>query len=366
MQRRWPDSEHAAPADHAACRALLCDGSRSFFAASLFLPLPVRDAATALYGFCRLADDAVDLQPDRARALRELEHRLARIYDGRPASIAADRTFADVVNRFAIPRELPAALLEGFAWDTQSRRYASIADLEAYGVRVAGTVGVMMSLLMGVRSADALARACDLGVAMQLTNIARDVGEDARAGRLYLPLDWLAETGIDADAFLRTPRHSAALGEVVARLLAAADVLYQRAESGIDALPRRYRAGIRAARWLYAEIGREVERRDLDAVSTRAVVPGWRKAQVLLRVLSAGDVDLEQLGDAPVPSARFLVEAAVAAGLDDKADVQVSGLEGRVSWLVELFHRLDERQRQQAGASATSASSSLEFQGQTR
>ncbi len=101
-----------------------------------------------------------------------------------------------------MPRALPEALLEGLAWDAQARRYATLSDLYDYSARVAAAVGAMMCVLMGVRDADALARACDLGVAMQLTNIARDVGEDARERRLYLPLDWLAEAGIDPDAFL--------------------------------------------------------------------------------------------------------------------------------------------------------------------
>ena len=96
-----------------------------------------------------------------------------------------------------MPRILPDALLEGLAWDAMGRRYATLSDLRAYSARVASAVGAMMCVLMRVRDRDALARACDLGVAMQLTNIARDVGEDAREGRLYLPTDWLAGAGVD-------------------------------------------------------------------------------------------------------------------------------------------------------------------------
>ena len=132
---------------------------------------------------------------------------------------------------------LPAALFEGFQWDCEGRRYDSLEALHGYAARVAGAVGVMMTLLMGVRDGPALARACDLGVAMQLTNIARDVGEDARSGRLYLPLDWLREVGLDADGFLAAPAPSAALAGVVARLLAEADRLYARARGGIARLP---------------------------------------------------------------------------------------------------------------------------------
>ena len=209
------------PDDLAACRAAIRQGSRSFHAASLMLPARVRDPALALYAFCRLADDAVDEAPERggALAVASLHDRLDRVYAGRPRNAPADRAFAAVVAAHDLPRALPEALLEGFAWDAAGRRYDTLPDLTAYCVRVAGTVGAMMTVLMGVRDRDALARACDLGVAMQLTNIARDVGEDAAAGRLYLPRDWLREEGIDPEAFLAAPRPTPNLVGLVRRLL---------------------------------------------------------------------------------------------------------------------------------------------------
>jgi hypothetical protein len=108
------------------------------------------------------------------------------------------------------PARCPRRCWKGLAWDGMERRYASLSDLRSYSARVASAVGAMMCVLMEVRDPHALARACDLGVAMQLTNIARDVGEDARAGRLYLPTDWLEEDGIDIDAFLADPNPSPA------------------------------------------------------------------------------------------------------------------------------------------------------------
>src|SRR5262249_39014200 len=153
----------------AACRASIRKGSKSFFAASLLLPREVREAALALYAFCRAADDAVDegLNLDPLSQLRE---RLDRAYARRPLAIAADRAFADVVVRYAIPRAIPEALLEGFEWDARGRRYETLSELVAYAARVAGTVGAMMTCLMGTRDPYVVARACDLGVAMQLTN----------------------------------------------------------------------------------------------------------------------------------------------------------------------------------------------------
>jgi phytoene synthase len=278
---------HAGAADHAACRAAIRDGSRSFFAASALLPARVRRPAYGLYAFCRLSDDAVDdaLARDRPAALARLAVRLARIYDDAPADAPADRAMADLVSAHRLPQALPAALIEGLAWDAQGRRYETLSDLTAYAARVAGSVGAMMTVLMGVRDGAVLARACDLGVAMQFTNIARDVGEDARAGRLYLPLAWMREAGLDPDAFLADPVAGPGLRAIVGRLLAVADGLYARAEAGIPGLPRDCRPAIRAARLIYAEIGRDLERGGLDPVATRARVPGRRKAVLMARAL---------------------------------------------------------------------------------
>lgn len=339
-------------ADLAACRALLRNGSRTFLAASLLLPRALRDPACALYAFCRQADDAVDLEPAGASAVERLRERLERVYRGRPLPIAADRALAGVVVRFGIPRALLEALLEGFEWDAAARRYESLDELNEYAARVAGSVGAMMALLMGVRSPQALARACDLGVAMQLSNIARDVGEDARMGRIYLPLQWLSEAGIDPDAWLARPVFSAALGAAVQRLLRAADVLYQRADDGIALLPLACRPGINAARFLYAEIGHEVARRGGNSVDQRIRVAPARKVALLVRALLAASRVRSGRGAPPLAATRFLVEAA-ATSLPRAPGAQTVGrwhLEDRVIRLIELFERLERSQRAQGSA----------------
>ncbi|MCX7891321.1 MAG: phytoene/squalene synthase family protein [Burkholderiales bacterium] len=345
MRPRSPEA--AAPADIAACAAMLRQGSRTFFAASLVLPRAVRLPATALYAFCRLADDAVDAERDPRGALARLRERLERVYAGRPADTAAERAFAGVVARFAIPRALPEALLEGFEWDAGGRRYETLAELNAYAARVAGAVGAMMALVMGARSGAVLARACDLGVAMQLTNIARDVGEDARLGRIYLPCAWLREAGIDPDAWLARPAHSEALGAVVQRLLDAADALYARAAAGVSALPAGCRPGMHAARLLYAEIGREVERRGLDSVTTRAVVPAARKAQLLWGALAAAARPQPMDASPPLAETRFLVEAAAAghAAPEPAARIPLWNVEARLARIIDLFERLERREQ---------------------
>ena len=329
-------------ADLAACRDLLRNGSRSFHAASLVLPPRVRAPATALYAFCRLADDAIDGARGSPASLARLSSRLARVYEGRPDPHPADRAFAAVVEAHALPRALPEALLEGLMWDAEGRRYASLAGLQAYAARVAGSVGAMMAVVMGVRDPAALARACDLGVAMQLTNIARDVGEDARMGRVYLPLEWLEEAGIEADGLLARPFFSPALGAVVARLLASADALYDRAAPGIGALPLACRPGIGAARLIYAEIGREVARRRLDSVSSRAVVRGRRKLALLARSLAAAPLAITGPGLAapPLAETRFLVQAVVASPARAAREPLA-----RIPWLIGLFERLIREDR---------------------
>jgi len=267
--------------DVAACRRILKRGSGSFTAASRLLPRRVRDGAAVIYAFCRMADDAIDAAGAEPDALDGLRRRLDRIYGSAPVVDPVERAFATVARACGIPRAIPEALLEGFLWDVEGRRCSTLAETRAYCVRVASAVGLMMSLLMGVRDRRALARACDLGVAMQLTNIARDVGEDARAGRVYLPLEWLREVGIDPESWLAAPRFTPELGTVVLRLLVEADRLYALSDAGIAVLPPDCRAAIRAARLIYAEIGSVIRARGLDSVSSRAASSTWRKLRLL-------------------------------------------------------------------------------------
>jgi 15-cis-phytoene synthase len=339
-----PEAGHAA--DLAQCRAMLRSGSRTFFAASHVLPRSISEPAAALYAFCRVADDAVDLEGGKTAALVRLRERLECAYNRRPFPTAIDRAFAEVVDRFAIPRALPEALLEGLAWDAEGRRYEDFSALKVYAVRVAGAVGAMMSVLMGARTPQLLARACDLGVAMQLTNIARDVGEDARAGRLYLPGQWLRTAGIDPDVWLTRPVFSEALGTVVQRLLDEADILYARSSLGIAGLPLACRPGIHAARLLYAEIGRDIEARGCDSVSRRAVVSWQRKAMLLAQALAELAVTNRSGQALPLPEAQYLVDAVVSGPRPTQGEA-VNGalvpIEKRIVWLIDLFEQLERR-----------------------
>ncbi len=340
--------------DLAQCEALMRGGSKSFFAASRVLPRRVRAPAVALYAFCRVADDEVDLHPDDTEAVPRLLARLDRIYANQPEDDVVDQAMACVVHQFGLPRELPAALIEGFAWDARGRQYDTIDELHTYSARVAGTVGAMMALIMDARSPAALARACELGCAMQLTNIARDVGEDARNGRLYLPRQWMREAGIDPDAWLANPRFDSAIASVVARLLETADGLYRRAEHGVAELPRDCRPAIQAARLVYAEIGSEVGRHHLDSVSRRAVVSRSRKTWLMGRALGAALINPARPDAqlAPIPAVRFLVDAAIAAeptptvtAPTSRSPVPARSFDDRMVWLADLFERLHQHDR---------------------
>jgi phytoene synthase len=277
------------------------------------LPARVRDPAVALYAFCRAVDDAVDESVDPRAGLDRARTRLERAYRDRALDEPVDRAFAWVVQSFAIPRAVPEALLEGMEWDATGRTYDTEGDLVSYAARVAGTVGVMMTLVMGGREPDVLARACDLGVAMQITNVCRDVGEDAARGRIYLPGAWLREAGVEPEALLAAREASPAIAGVVRRTLRTADELYARADSGIARLPRDCRLAIRAARFLYADIGRSIARSGFDSVSRRAVVSLPRKAWLLLRSLVPRRAPRPLVTAPALPETAFLVEAT--AGL---------------------------------------------------
>ncbi|MEM9576962.1 MAG: phytoene/squalene synthase family protein [Pseudomonadota bacterium] len=320
------------PDDMEHCREAIRHGSLSFHAASKLLPANVRDPALALYAFCRLADDEVDLKQDKVASVLRLRDRLDQVYAGRPKDAPTDRAFAAIVEDFEMPRALPDALLEGLAWDADERRYATLSGVKSYSARVASAVGAMMCVLMRVRDADALARACDLGVAMQLTNIARDVGEDAAERRIYLPLDWLEAAGIEPEAFFADPRPNKAVRSMVRRLVMEANRLYIRSEAGIGALPVACRPGIFAARFIYAGIGRQLTGMGYDSISARARTSkvqkiGWLGGSMLR---AAGSLVMPRnpvIYAQPLEEVAFLVEAtAQGAPQRSRSDALISVL----------------------------------------
>ena len=268
------------------CNQIMAVGSKSFYAASRLFPARLRSAATIIYTYCRLADDLID-KGGTKKTLESLRKRLDRIYLGKPDDEGVDREFAKVVLNYDIPKELPLALLEGFEWDLNGRRYDSLEDLTDYAARVAGSVGAMISILMGVRDNQVLAAACKLGIAMQFTNIARDVGEDARNSRLYLPESWMRQVGLDPDTWLEKPVDDIRIRSLVKKLLEKASSYYQVSAEAIFLLPKDCRLSILSARYIYEEIGNELKKHSFNSINYRAHVSLSKK--LLLIVKSANN-----------------------------------------------------------------------------
>ena len=313
--------EFATPSDLALCRQMIRQGSKSFHMASLLLPNSYRQHARALYGFCRMADDLVDHAETPQVAVEQLATRLDAIYAGAPSDKPTDRAFADVVRLFAIPRAVPDALIEGFAWDATGRHYKTLSDVTAYGVRVAGTVGVMMSLIMGQRRPDALARAIDLGVAMQFSNIARDVEEDEKLGRVYLPEEWVIESKAQA----------------ASRLVEEAETIYKRAASGIGLLPRSCRASINAAQLLYREIGLAAAAQHHKG---RAVVSMPRKLKLVAKAVVQTPW-LPQHNAMPcLPEGQFLLDAVAQVPPPISA---LKNFDEQMGWVMKMFIAVEAR-----------------------
>ena len=350
---RMPDVQMKLSArDLVACRDLLSQGSKSFALASQLLPGRLRAAATGLYAFCRIADDLIDMTSNAEAGVELVRLRVDRIYRGDPFPHPADRAFAAVVEACNVPRVAIDALVEGFAWDAQERTYETLDDVLDYAARVAGSVGVMMSAIMARPQDSALARAADLGMAMQLTNIVRDIGEDARNGRLYLPRQWLREGGLDPVAWLAAPNDHPAIRAAAKRLLEEAEQLYRRAELGIALLPPDCRSAIRAARLIYAEIGQSILRNPHPDVMRRTIVPRWRKYGLLVAALrrlpDEGLAYTQRPLPAPLEAARFMMSGLSEAFVVPAIPAQGLAwwdLSGRILTILPILEKLERAER---------------------
>ena len=267
----------------AAARRALARGSKSFALAGKLLPRGMRADAAVVYAFCRRADDLIDdAGADAAAGVAQLRAEVDTIYAGRPQPHPVLAAFQAVATRCRLPRGPVDDLLRGFAMDARPApiAYQSWDELLLYCYRVAGTVGLMMCAVMGVTEPRALRHAAALGMAMQLTNIARDVAEDWARGRLYLPRAILPSRLIPGDALAAA---APALRKALPPLLAAAEPLYRAGDAGLRWLPGRAALAIRAARLIYSAIGAEIAARDHDVTGPRVVVPRARKLWLLAR-----------------------------------------------------------------------------------
>ncbi|HEY4441393.1 MAG TPA: squalene/phytoene synthase family protein [Candidatus Elarobacter sp.] len=259
---------------YGVCRAIARTHSKSFYLSSLFLDEPRRRAVWAVYAFCRTADDLVDRPGPGEARLAALDAWETRLRDAYAAS--ADEpiliALADAARRFAIPIEPALELLRGARMDVTVDRYETFAQLGDYCYLVASTVGKLVLPVLGATSRDAERYAVTLGRAMQMTNILRDVGEDARLGRIYLPLDELRRFGCSEASILEgivDEPFVALMRYQVARVRA----LYHDAEPGIALLAPRSRYTVRLALALYRQILERIEANGYDAFARRAYVP---------------------------------------------------------------------------------------------
>ena len=272
-------SRAVPPAVAADCRRRIAAGSKSFALAARLLPRHCRNGALVVYAWCRRADDAIDRSPPAARpaALAALRRELERLAAGAATGDAALDAFGGVARATGLPWHYPRELLAGMRMDLERPTYDDEHTLLHYCYRVAGTVGLMMAQVMGLRRDAALHAAARLGMAMQLTNICRDVVEDWDLGRLYLPRTLLEAAHLGhLPALLGGPFPPAArdpLRPVVARLLELAARFYGSAEEGFPALPWRAALAIRSARGIYAAIGGRIRAAGCDVTAGRAVVP---------------------------------------------------------------------------------------------
>jgi 15-cis-phytoene synthase len=265
------------------CASIARSHGRSFFLASHCLPPARRRAIHATYAYCRIADDIADLSTGAAWAALALNmwgQQLAT--PTHPVAVA----FAAARAQYGVPVAPARDLIAGVRTDLGSCRFATWDDLRRYCYQVAGTVGLMVAPILGCQDDAALRYAVDLGIAMQLTNILRDVGEDARSGRLYLPLDELAAFGCDPEAIL-CGRPSGRFRELLDFQVARARELYSQARRGLVALSPAGRLTTLAASEFYAMILTAIEERDYDVFGARAYVPNGRKLTALPSVAAA-------------------------------------------------------------------------------
>ncbi|MCP9495697.1 MAG: phytoene/squalene synthase family protein [Pyrinomonadaceae bacterium MAG19_C2-C3] len=260
------------------CRLTARTHAKSFYFSAQFLPRHKRDAIYAVYALCRHVDDAVDelSEPTETAGCRAVAHwqaELNRVYANEPAVLddvsPVMRAWRDMLSRYPIPQNLPLELMRGVLMDTHINRYATWEDLKLYCYRVASTVGLMVTEIFGYQKAETLHYAEALGYAMQLTNILRDIGEDARLGRIYLPQEDMRDFGY-TEAALMHGEINDAFRRLMKFEIERARTFYRQAEQGIPLLDRDARFTVLLAARLYSRILERIEAADYDVFAHRA------------------------------------------------------------------------------------------------
>lgn len=293
----------AALVEHA--RLTIKNGSQSFSAASQLFDNATRERAWLLYAWCRRADDIADNQDlggelgdqsNLAERLALIRRLTALAFAGEPTGDPAFDALGVVASEVGLTPEMAEDVIAGFQLDAEDWRPRTEADMMRYCYHVAGAVGVMMAVVMGVAPEDeeTLDRANDLGLAFQLSNIARDIVEDDAAGRCYLPMEWLAEQDIEPGQHTK-PHHRRELAAMAARLVALVEKHEAAARVGAAKLPFRSRWAVLSAARIYGAIGRKVRKRGPEAWNSRTYVPRGEKALYGVRAFLSAVLNREKM-----------------------------------------------------------------------
>ena len=274
----------------------LATNGRSFSFASTLIPEPHRSRLIAVYAYCRYTDDLVDKgRRSRADGLARLDWWLDAsegAYHGRLTEPAMLRVVMQDMSASRVPFEYVAELMRGMRMDLVGHRYATVAELRTYCYRVAAVVGLWLCELFGVHDPATLDRAASLGIAMQLTNIVRDVGEDWRAGRLYLPRDLMRRHGLTTVTIARLrngrERIPAEYAAVLEEMMRLAEHEYQEAWLGIPALPELFKPAVAVASRVYAAIHDVIRENGYDTLRKRAATSPSRKLAIARETLGDG------------------------------------------------------------------------------
>ncbi len=271
------------------CQRKAAASGSSFYYSFRFLPLRRRRAITALYAFCREVDDVVDetTDPQVARAtLQWWQREVGALYEGNP-NHPVTRALAPAVAAHGLEQARLLDIIEGMAMDLEWNRYPDFPTLEVYCHRVAGVVGMLSASIFGYREPATLEYARDLGIALQLTNIARDVGEDARRNRIYLPLDELARFGVSTDDILLF-RETPAVAELLAHNAARARDYHARALARLPAVDRAAQLPGLIMGAIYARLLDEVAAEGASVMSRRVSLTPLRKLWIAWRTWRRG------------------------------------------------------------------------------
>lgn len=283
----------ANESDYALCRRLHRQYGTTYYFASKRFPRDIQRRTHAVYGFVRVPDEWVDNpgpldEAQRLALVRDYRAQFLRGMDGVRPEHPVLRAFVDVMHECPIPIDEPLLFLDAMEADVSVSRYETYESLRGYMRGSASAVGVMMCSVIGAPlRGDVLESAKALGEAMQLTNFLRDVGEDYRRGRVYLPQEDLARFGV-TDEDLAAGRISTSFVSLMQFETERARALYAQSDSGIDALPGHARMAVRLARILYSRILDKIEQRGYDVFSGRARTSGWEKAATAARVVLRG------------------------------------------------------------------------------